>query len=619
MCGIAGVWGAAEAARVERMVAALAHRGPDDRGVWADPAKSATLGQARLSIIDLSPGGHQPMSYQDGRLWAAFNGEIYNYRELRKELAGAGHRFHTDSDTEVLLATYAEWGVAGVARLFGMFAFAIVDLAPPSGWPRFLLARDRLGIKPVYYLRRGVELWFASETRSLVAAGVIEARIETDALGQYLAVGSVQQPSCILRGVLALPAGHVLLAKDQGFETRRYWDLHESTASLRARLRGIEEGEARELIRAKLLEATRRHMVADVPVGAFLSGGIDSTAVVGLMTTISSRPIKTFCVGFDTGRGGQDERADARAAAQHLQSQHTDVLITADAVAARFPEIVRSLDQPSADGFNTFLVSEAAHKVVKVAVSGLGGDELFAGYPHFGFAAAAGSRRLYLALALAQRALGGRGARLTPYLLRAADPETRHQLLRSTVPVGLLSAAFPPVIEEAVRTALRERTRQHAPSDADPIQQMSVLEMSTYLVSTLLRDTDVMSMAHALEVRPVLLDHELVELAYSLPGSLKWKDGRGKHIFLEAIKELIPAQLWYKPKRGFSLPYSDWMLTSLRARIEDLFTTHLASHLFRRSYLARLRSGLARGRAPFAMWAWTILLEWLQSSGYRLG
>lgn len=622
MCGIAGCIGKADREQVAAMLASLAHRGPDGRGVWADERGGAALGHARLAIIDLSSAGAQPMSYAGGRFWTVFNGEIYNYLELRGELEAKGHRFASRSDTEVLLASYAEWGTGCLRRLRGMFAFALIDREPEAGAPEAVLARDRLGIKPLLILERDGVIWFASVLAAFLSTGMVERKLDPQATAQYLAFGAALQPRTILRGVRSLEPGCLVEVRAGRARQRRYWDLHAETQALREELKGVTEPEASKRLRALLEDATSCHLIADVPVGAFLSGGIDSTLVVSLMSRLVNRPIETFSVGFEAEHAETDERPFARLAAERAGACHTEVTITAEDAASSFGNFVRAIDQPSTDGFNTWLVSRAARRSVTVALSGLGGDELFAGYPHFGwyleaFEKGPATREDALAWEIVHRWIGGRLA--FQRLLESTPRAERMALLRRLMRDGEWRAAVASdSVAGCIRKAWLPQFHSLERADADPVQQVTYAETSTYLVSTLLRDADVASMAHGLEVRPVLLDHRLVEYAYALPGSLKWRSPEGKRVLVDSARDLIPEAIAARAKTGFSLPVLNWMATTLKPRMLALLEGRRARALFSGPYLAETRRLLLAGRPPYALWAWAVLLAWMEEANVEV-
>jgi asparagine synthase (glutamine-hydrolysing) len=623
MCGIAGCFGSADAEIVRRMMEALRHRGPDDAGVWSNAEAGVALGHTRLSIIDCSAAGRQPMTSADGRLTVVFNGEIFNYRELRLELAALGYRFSSQSDTAVLLAAYRQWGPQCVTRLTGMFAFALFDLSPEENSPSFVLARDRLGIKPLLYLEEPQRLWFASELRALELTPACGRGIDREAVLDYLAVGSVFQPRTILRDVKALPPGTRMEVRGRDRRIVRYWDLHESTAQLRRELQSITEPDATALLRELLNEATRRNLVADVPVGAFLSGGIDSTAIVGLATRIGGNPVHTFSVGFESPATVADERPMARLAARHHSSQHEEIVIGHSQARELFEAAISAIDQPSIDGLNTWIVARATAGSLKVALSGLGGDELFAGYPHFAWLAESNDRRSK------SRGLIGRALetamRIRPntpsfrLLLRRAGPAGRLAMLRRLLADHELGAAVQDEWSAGFRERLEHRHASWIREDADPVQQTTYGEVRGYLVSTLLRDGDVMSMAHGLEVRPALLHHPLAEFAYALPARLKLGGRPAKTLFLRAVGDLVPNIIARRRKTGFELPFVEWMAGPLCDRIDSQLSTRNARRLFRQGYLTTIRRRLRHGTAPRALWAWAILLAWLEITGHELG
>lgn len=621
MCGIAGVLGEVDERVVAAMTAAIGHRGPDDRGLFRAPDGRVTLGQTRLAIIDCSPRGHQPMASADGRLHIVYNGEVYNYRELRALLEQRGRRFRTATDTEVLLEAYAEWGPSFVERLTGMFAFVIVDGAKMPGWPDAMLVRDRLGIKPLLYADVGGRLLFASELRALLSSGLVERRIDDDALLDYFAFGSAQQPRTLLRSVRSLPPGHRLELHGDERRVVRYYRLHEATRSLRVELARVEFPEARDRLRELLLDAARHHLVADVPVGAFLSGGIDSTAVVGLLSQVSGARVRTFCVGFAEAPG-LDERKYAAAAASWLGTAHEDVVIDDDEVRRSYPRMVAELDQPSTDGANIWFVSRAARASVKVAISGLGGDELFGGYPHFSWLldlhGTPGKPRgaVDVVLEAAQRL---RPTRLAfERLLRRASPAGRYALLRRLLPPSSLGGAVRDRWAVRHRRRIEENFQRFLVADGDAVQEATHAELGGYLLSTLLRDGDAASMAHGLEMRPVLLHHPLVEFAYALPASMKVRGDERKRVLAAAVREYLPPSLRERPKVGFELPIVEWMAGPLANDFAELLATDAAAQLFSPRYVASLRRSLKKRRPPRALWAWGALLRWIVAERIEL-
>ena len=611
---------------IAAMTDALVHRGPDDSGLHLDVRAGVALGHRRLAIIDLSSAGRQPMSYDAGRYWITYNGEVYNYRELRRELEGQGHTFRTQTDTEVVLAAYAQWGEECLHRFRGMFAFAIYDSAAgdgsesAAGAGRVFLARDRFGIKPVYYSSRPGAFVFASELKAMLASGLVSRRVDRQAIWDYLSLGSVPQPRTILADVKCLLPGHAMYLDLHGavvceFE---YWDIADAASALAADGRVPDRQAATAELQRQLDEATRFHMVADVPVGAFLSGGIDSSAMVGLMSRHVSRPIKTFTVGFENASPQADELKWAALAAERFGTEHTEVIITDNAIADCYDDIVRSIDQPSLDGANTYLVSRAASTSVKVALSGLGGDELFAGYSHFRrHLVAARLRRNHRAWAPLWRA-----SRCLPdrfrhnLMLPALTPLERHATVRCHAyerdKAALTSTQFRSGIDLRPLTDFYTR---HWRDELDTVTQLSYTELNGYMAHTLLRDVDAMSMAHSLEVRPILLDHVLATFAFMLPAAYKLGPDGSKSILTDALRDLLPTEILERGKRGFELPLLRWLAGPLRDRALGALASASAAAIFAPAFLRRARGQVAApGRRDTRLWPYVILLEWLESN-----
>ncbi|MCL6480168.1 MAG: asparagine synthase (glutamine-hydrolyzing) [Firmicutes bacterium] len=593
MCGICGIVGPAVAARtahseagVRRMMAALAHRGPDDEGLLVDPP--VAFGMRRLSIIDLA-GGRQPVFNEDGSVGVVLNGEIYNYQHLRAVLESLGHRFRTHSDTETVVHAYEQWGTDCVRYLRGMFAFAVVERArDDSRRPlRVLLARDRLGIKPLYYTLVEGNLLFASEVRALLASGWMTRRLNPTALESYLLFGSVGEPETLLEGIYSLPPGEtasIPLYTEQPvtLQTERYWSAHEvapRAISSPRRRRTLQH--VHEQVREALEQSVRLHLLADVPVGIFLSSGLDSTAVAALAARLHPG-IHTFTVVFP--EADYSESALAQQIARHLQTTHRELILTGEEMLAHVDAAVAALDQPSMNGINTYFVSWAVRQAgLKVALSGLGGDEVFGGYRTFH--SAPWLERLGR---LANLLPGTVRAALTPLLQRATtSPDAQRKLLAAWRNPGMLPHPFYFArllfAPEQVGTLLRDagasdstwrRWLGRAAAESagwDAFSRTGWLEMRSYLVNTLLRDTDAMSMAHSLEVRVPLLDHVLVETVTRLPAPTKRRPGRPKALLVESLGALLPAEVVRQPKRTFTLPWEHW----LRGPLQENVAAHL--------------------------------------------
>lgn len=578
MCGIAGIIDASApaAAREEavgNMCAAMFHRGPDESGV--ESRGPATLGMRRLAIFDPA-NGHQPMMTPDGRHTLVFNGAIYNFRSLQRELESAGWTFRTRCDTEVLLAALAHWGEGALGRLRGMFAFALWDSADES----LLAARDPFGIKPLYYSLGGGRLAFASETGALVASGAAAADIDPVSVADYLAWFAVPAPRTIYRGITSLQPGECMRFARGQLAVRAAWSF-----------RSIPGGQApcvsrREFVRGlrdRLDDTIRAHVVADVPVGAFLSGGLDSAVVAGLMSRATASPLKTFSIAFEEDRFS--EAADAEASARHLGTVHTTRILTGAEVAGDIDKLISSCDQPTGDGINTYYASQAAREGgVKVALSGLGGDELFGGYPSFRVIPAL-SRWLplwmLLPAPLRSRLLdrvgagGTRARKLSDMLRSARDPHELAAMQRRVFPEARRRSLLAPEVIAQVEGASPFHPRLGAlrgdVGARDLFSLVSAWETSTYMADVLLRDSDVMSMRHSLELRVPFVDRPLVEWIWGQPTRFRDDRRNPKSALAEAAADVLPPGLAGRRKRGFTLPFPIWMRRELRPFLEDTF------------------------------------------------
>ncbi len=622
MCGIWGVVNLASEEAAETAIRAMSHRGPDDHGIYiAREPVPVSLVNTRLAIIDLSEAGHQPMSSEDGRYWIVHNGEVYNFRPLRQILQEAGHRFISDSDTEVVLHAYVEWGENCLEYLRGMFAFAIWDNVEG----RLFAARDRLGIKPFYYTHQKVPggsapiFAFASELKALLASGIVEASLSYPAIHHYLSFYAVPSPYTILQGVEVLPAGHYAIYQDGKLRVKQYWSLPPAEPLK------IGEEEIKRQLRELLEDSVRLRMIADVPVGAFLSGGIDSSAVVALMTRISGERLRTFSIGFGAEGRDLDERSDARVLADIYGTEHSEVIVSGREVRDQLDSIIRAMDQPTGDGLNTYLVSQATAQHVKVAVSGLGGDELFAGYPQFRmFKQAERASQVWHRLPEAARTVTRGTASLVDPLRRAVvwldgDLLKRYERVRILfdepsklelyTPQAMMSMAAP-------ESSLHYLSRHIHPAEKDPLAQLTRLELENYMAHTLLRDTDAMSMAHSLEVRVPLIDQKLVEFAMRIPPDLKLHNGRSKWIFAEALRDVLPEEVLRRPKRGFEMPVAAWMRHELRDVLEDVFSQRSIERrgLFRYEAARDVYQGFLDGHTPYLRaWSLAVLELWIRA------
>jgi asparagine synthase (glutamine-hydrolysing) len=612
MCGIAGFadrdmaagGNASSFAVVHRMCDVIRHRGPDDEGIHVAPGVG--LGMRRLSIIDLS-GGRQPIHNETRTVSVVFNGEIYNYRELRAELEGAGHRFSTSSDTETIVHAYEQWDEAAFARLRGMFAIALWD----SSSRTLLLARDRAGQKPVHYAERGGRMYFGSEIKSLLAAGAIDARINLRALDHYLAFLYTPRDESIFEGVRKLPPGHFLRWHDGRIDVAPYWQV-----SPRETFMGSETDAVAELD-GILQNAVRSHMISDVPLGAFLSGGVDSSAVVGMMARASSQPVKTFSIGFDEPEF--DELEHARRVAHHFGTDHHEFVVRPDGLSI-LTDLVSHFDEPFADSsaIPTWYVSEIARRHVTVVLSGDGGDELFGGYDRylthprvaaFDRLPVPGLRRA-AALVWPHLPHGARGKNFLRHVARDAagryldsiaffQPDERRALFTPSVRSALSS--------DSEATMARHFDRFAALSHES---RMMRFDFETYLPEDVLTKVDRMSMAHSIESRVPLLDNSVIDFAATLPARFKIRDGRRKHVLKETLRPLLPAGVLDRRKQGFGVPLGVWF----RGGLTDLFSDVLESPrarqrgYFEPSFVSRLLREHLAGERDHTLRLWQLLV-----------
>jgi asparagine synthase (glutamine-hydrolysing) len=645
MCGICGVTGIQRSEVAEeitrRMMGALLHRGPDEDGILVAPL--AALGMRRLSIIDL-PGGHQPVFNETRNVAVVFNGEIYNFQQLRKTLESRGHTFRTHSDTEVIVHAYEEWGEQCLRELRGMFALAIWD-ARSSGVSggisqvmsrpaRIFLARDRLGIKPLYYGATDGAFLFSSEVRSLLASGWLKPRLSPDSLEAYLTFGSVAEPSTLVEGIFSVPPGHFLSfsagAPPAEPSPQPYW-IYSDAVLQKDGLQPKNTQEAAKLLRPLLEETVHDHLIADVPLGVFLSSGLDSTALVALASQVQN-DLQTFTVVFPEQQ--YSEAKISRQIAKRFKTHHQEVLLAPDTLMAQLDDAVKSLDQPSMDGLNTYFVSRAARQAgLKVALSGLGSDEIFGGYstfvstPRAAFVAGLGrwipSPLRWLTASAAMSIAAGDAARKAAAAWRSPTefPHAYYftRLLFTPSRVRRLlapyfeSKEYSNIHENPWRERMRATARQAGRLDS--FTAVSCFELQSYMVNTLLRDTDSASMANSLEVRVPFLDHRLVEFVGRLPRSLKYVGGVPKSLLLEALSGLLPDEVVGQPKRTFTLPWEVWLRGSLGVRLsQDLanLTPPLLQYLEPRSVRGTWQNFVSGQTNWSRPWSLFVLNEWVR-------
>lgn len=594
------------------MLDPIVHRGPDDFGLHCDAG--CGIGMRRLSIIDLQTG-HQPISNEDGTIWVVFNGEIYNYQDLRQDLVSRGHRFTTQSDTEVLVHLYEEYGLESFKKLRGMFAIALWD----SRKQRLLLARDRFGKKPLYFTTAQNGLYFGSELKCLRAAGV-PLDLDSESLKLYLQFTYVPEPYSIFRQVRKVPPGGWLMYTASGeCTTGRYWTMPVPASEPPA---GWTEAAAQAHVRDLFDESVRIRMQADVPLGAFLSGGIDSSAVVASMARQSQAPIRTFSIGFEEAT--HNELAHAEAVAQRYKTDHHTLLVRPDSVDM-VSKLVRFFDEPFADSsaIPTFLVSQFAREHVKVVLTGDGGDEIFAGYDSFFLVE---TLRKWDHLPQAARSALGWVAEQLPYsaygknFLKGISHKT--SLERYFEFVYVPQALSRQLLRPAWNMALDEATLRRAfpdsllPEGTDTLIQAMYFEATAKLTGDMLVKVDRMSMGASLEVRCPLLDHELAEFAFQLPPSWKMRNGQGKFCFLEPMRDRLPETVWKRRKQGFSVPLSDWFRGALRPMLWDLLTgpDFVARDLVSSEFVKYLLEEHESGRRDNKSWLWRLLMVelWFQ-------
>ena len=620
------------------MVAAMHHRGPDDSGEFF--SDNASLGMARLSIIDTSLCGHQPMSNPEKTIWIVYNGETYNFKEKRKHLEELGYHFRSTSDTEVILHLYEHYGNDCVLQMQGIFAFAIYDLRNRQ-YPRLILARDSLGVKPLLYVKSGNRFIFSSEMKSILSSGLVSPKIDPEALRLLMTYGSIPQPLTFIAGVRMLLPGHRLIIENGTLFDEEYLTINEDTRL--PEIEGSTYEELKLLLRTSLEECVRKQMVSDVPVGAFLSGGIDSSIIVAIMARDCKHPVKTFSVGFERGSYHTDEADDAEVIAHKIGTDHTRVIVTGQEVAERIHHFASALDQPSVDGLNSYFVSLAASRLVKVAISGTGGDELFAGYPWFIQAAKAEafrSRHPFTARILTScarffqnntfnKGVTGPFGRMIDHIRKQEgflSGYSRNFLIFPARDISrLLSSRVKAEVHEGHEYS-RDFFFREVSSDSTVLQNVSIQLLHGYTQNQLLRDIDAVSMAHSLEVRVPLLDYRIVELALSLPDNTKlgdiskifsahksYRKTGAKRILIDSCKDLLPHDIDLQEKRGFGMPFEIWLKGPLKDTMEDALSSEsvLKRGLFEDDAVQQLKKHFYQGKVSWAqIWLLMIIELW---------
>ncbi len=631
MCGIAGIIHSdgrpVDCQVLKRMTDTLVHRGPDDEGYYINrddlggmgakwqygPGNgNVGLGHRRLSIIDLA-SGHQPMANADETIWIVFNGEIYNFPALRKELSQKGYRFQTRCDTETIIYAYEEWGDDCVSHLRGMFAFALWD----QRRRRLFIGRDRLGIKPLYYFWDGSTFLFGSELKAILAFPGISRDINPQAMADYFALLYIPAPKSIFTNIVKLPAGHSLTLEEGTLQQKQYWDLRFQPNQ------SLTESQWCECLVEKLREAIELRLVSEVPLGAFLSGGIDSSAVVALMAGMMTSPVKTSSIGFDDSRF--NELPYAREMVERYRTDHNERIVRPDALEA-LDRLTWHYDEPFADSsaLPTYYVSQMTRQSVTVALSGDGGDENFGGYRRYFYDVLENRLRGYLPRQFRQHVLGSLAAIYPkadwlPQIFRAKtlltnlslDPLAGYYNSMSWFgkdKTGIFSPAFARTIGEYSPSALFEQYGRES-GTSDPLSRIQYVDIKTYLVDDILTKVDRASMAHSLEVRVPLLDHEFMELAATIPSGLKLKGREGKHVFKQALRPYVSSNILDRPKQGFSIPLKNWLRQDLKPVFEStvFLNDNAVMEYLDRQRVSELWEAHQSGMRDYATELWAIL------------
>ncbi len=622
MCGIAGIINLDERpvsmGMLRSMTDVIRHRGPDDEGFYLKGRVG--LGHRRLSIIDLSRAGHQPMCNEDETVWITFNGEIYNYKSVNETLK-ANHTFRSSCDTETVVHAYEEYGHHCVDHLRGMFSFAVWD----EKSNRFFAAVDRLRIKPFYYTVVGDTFLFASEIKALLATGLVEKKLNHEAIHHYLSLQAIPVPMTIYENVYTLPGGHALEVENGKVRVFSYWDIPYQ------QYESDDVETHRKKVRDLVWESVEMRMMSDVPLGAFLSGGIDSSAIVGIMSELSNQPVQTFSIGYDVGGHEYDDTYYANLVSKKCGTEHKSITVTANDVLARLPGFLHHLDQPSSDAINSYFVSELAAKDITVVLCGQGGDELFAGYNSFKLvnkflqrdakwgrvpsllrSGIAGSMKMLpselSAVQKFNRFLGDYGSFVNKYA------RIRMELYEGEKH-SIYSDEFISGLNGANTFSIYEDYYNRVPDEVDALNKVSYLDLKTHLGDILMRDVDVMSMAFSLETRVPLIDHKLVEYASGLPASLKLKDDVTKYIFVESVRDILPEEVVTRKKLGFNFPFAIWLRNELYPLVDFVLSREAveARGIFRYDAIEKLKETFLTTEITYRrVWGLVLLELWLR-------
>lgn len=604
MCGICGFSGDRDEALLERMSGCLIHRGPDSGGKYID--EDIGLGIRRLSIIDLKTGD-QPIYNEDKTLVIVFNGEIYNFRELRENLEKKGHHFYTKTDTEVIVHLYEDYKDGCVDFLRGMFAFAVWDKTAK----RLFLARDRIGEKPLYYTFQSGRFFFASELKALLENKSLSRQINLESLDYYLRFLYVPAPLSIFKGIYKLLPGHTLVWEDNKIKIERYWDLKLQPA------KNLSEEDLAEQIRGNLKEAVGLRLISDVPLGVFLSGGIDSGIIIAMMRQVSGSEIDTFSLGFDKKYAAYNELEYSRLLADYFATDHQEFIVNPEIVKL-LPKIVWHLDEPFGDSsaILTYLISHQARKYVTVALSGIGGDELFAGYPRYAAAKASlyyQNLPYFLRFGFSRLSTKDTRGRLSRFLRDGILPERERYInwlsvFTDETRKNLYSGSLNAVLEEkkaAIHAEYFNRT-----TSLDYLERIFYLDVNTYLPDDLLFMADRMSMANYLELRAPLCDHKLMEFCASIPGNLKVKNFRLKNLLKNSLKGILPGKILRKKKQGFMVPIGEWFKGELKGYLKEILSEENIRKrgYFNPAFVKRMLNEHFEGKRIYTHQLWALLI-----------
>ena len=573
----------------------LNHRGPNFQNNFYDHNKKMSLGHTRLSIIDLTDLANQPMIDKTNNYVITYNGEIYNYKELRNELKALGYKFYTVSDTEVLLTSYIHWGEDFLKKLRGMFSFCIFNRKNQT----LFMARDRFGIKPLIYSFLNNQFIFSSELKPFLKTNYISKQLDQKSINDFFQYGSIQQPNTILKGVYQLLPGHSMTVKfDKSHVIKKYYDYVEESKKLE-RIETYEDAVLK--VREQLEIATQYHLVSDVDVAALLSSGIDSTALVALMKKNSDSQINTYTLGFEGKTNVTDETERASLFSKKLGLKHKTLKINQNYIEKIFDDFLDDMDQPSVDGLNTYIISSEISKKYKVALSGLGADEIFAGYDHFANISNYNNKKSYYLkiLKLINKVKPNRFTRKFSYMGETVESSLNN--------VRSLNQNLSNILNNHQNFFSNYRVN----NNISAIQRISKGEIDNYLLNTLLRDSDIMTMAHSLELRPAFLDHKLVELVFSIDDSIKLRSDFPKKLLIDCVKDIVPIEFLNKKKVGFEMPFSIWTNGKLKSKLIGVFNNQINKSIFKNEFLNRIEDRLINKKTNNSDWLTLIFLSWV--------